>query len=167
MKMRSVISFLPRVALGVVLSTALMFVLVFSLIACGQGEAVIDDAASYDEVTNAQSQSEPLTELQIIDVVVGEGPAVEEGDTVIFDWTGYYTGGMMWNSSLRQGEPYYFVVGDGTVIEGWEQGLLGMQVGGERTLYVPYELGFGAEGAHPMVSPYQDLHFEITLLEIR
>ena len=167
MNTRSVISFLPRVALSVAVSAVLMLALLFSLTACGQPEAVIEDSTNYEESAEVQIQPDPLTEFQIVEVTVGEGPAVEEGDTVIFDWTGYYLDGMMWNSSLRQGEPYYFVVGEGTVIEGWEQGLLGMQVGGERTLYVPYDMAFGSEGAHPMVAPYQDLRFEVTLLEIR
>jgi FKBP-type peptidyl-prolyl cis-trans isomerase (trigger factor) len=143
--------------------------LLFALSACGdEEEVVVEDPVPVEDIVNQplDGDLEPLTALQIEDVTVGEGPEVVEGDTVVIDWTGYYMDGMMWNSSVQMGEPYTFVVGAGDVIEGWDVGVLGMQQDGERTLLVPADMAFGAEGAHPMVSPDQDLQFEITLLAI-
>ena len=148
--------------LSIVLALAMILALSAALTACAQDEPVAE------EVLENAIEPEPvaLTELAIEDTVVGEGPEVSAGDTIIIDWAGYYIDGMLFNSSAMVGEPYMFTVGEGTVIEGWDVGVLGMQLGGERTLLVPSDMAFGEEGAHPMVSANQDLRFDITLLEI-
>ncbi|MCL2525871.1 MAG: FKBP-type peptidyl-prolyl cis-trans isomerase [Coriobacteriia bacterium] len=155
------------------ISLLLIFGLSFTLSGCDIAERlglapVVEELQPEPEPEPAEDSREyaPLDVLEIQDVIIGEGPAVVEGDTVSIDWTGFYMDGLMWNSSLRLGAPYTFVVGEGTVVEGWEQGVIGMQVGGERTLLVPSDLAFGAEGAHPMVAPHQDLRFDIILRQI-
>jgi|GEM_PF-1685519 len=152
---------------SVMLALAMMLALSAALTACNQDEPIAEELPQ-EEVLENVIEPEPvaLTELAIEDTVVGEGPEVSVGDTIIIDWAGYYIDGMLFNSSAMVGEPYIFTVGEGTVIEGWDVGVLGMQLGGERTLLIPSDMAFGEEGAHPMVSANQDLRFEITLLEI-
>jgi len=158
---------------GILLSLVLAFCLVFALSACGGTETAPEEAAT-TEVTEVEAAAdevaaepvERLTELGIEDLVIGEGPEVANGDTVVIEWSGYYTDGAMWNSSSMMGEPFTFTVGAGDVVEGWDVGILGMQVGGERTLEVPANMAYGEEGAHPMISPDQDLVYNIMLVEI-
>jgi len=143
--------------------------LVFALTACNQEDPdVAEPIAAPEEIAQDEAQAEPapLTELVVEDLVVGEGPEVTTGDTVIIEWAGFYIDGMLFNSSAMADQPYIFTVGEGAVIEGWDEGVIGMQVGGERSLLVPSDMAFGEEGAHPMVEPNQDLRFEITLIEI-
>jgi len=152
------------------LACVLVFALAFSLAACDSDEPQVEEPAVNAELTEepaVEPEPEPLTELVIEDVRTGEGPAVKAGDTVVIDWAGYYIDGMMWNSSSMTGQPSEFIVGDGDVIEAWDVGVVGMKVGGERTLLAPSDMAFGEEGAHPMVAPNQDLKFVITLLEIQ
>jgi len=148
-----------------------MVTLAFVMTACTDEEPEPYVADTVAEVP-AEDEDTELTELVIEDLEVGTGSEVEEGDTVLIDWTGYYlddegTVGMLFNSSAMQGGPYEFIVGNSDVIEGWHAGVLGMQAGGVRVLKVPANMAFGAEGVHSMVEPDQDLKFEITLLEIR
>jgi len=84
------------------------------------------------------------TELQITDLVVGTGYAAAIGDTLVVDYVGVRTAdGVEFDSSYGRGIPYDFPLGQGRVIEGWEQGLIGMQVGTRRQLDVPAELAYG------------------------
>jgi len=159
---------------GILLSLVLALCLVFALSACGGTETAPEEATTTEttetEATNGEATAEPvarLTELGIEDVALGEGPEVVNGDTVVIEWSGYYTDGAMWNSSSMMGEPFTFTVGAGEVIEGWDIGILGMQAGGMRTLEVPADMAYGEEGAHPMISPDQDLVYEIKLVEIQ
>jgi len=85
---------------------------------------------------------DPVTELQVTDVIVGTGDAVPAGATVTADYVGYGAAtGQMFDASWLRGEPATFPLGQ--VILGWQEGLVGMQVGGRRLLVIPAELGYG------------------------
>jgi FKBP-type peptidyl-prolyl cis-trans isomerase len=100
------------------------------------------------------------------DVKEGEGPAAVVGDTLVVHYVGTLEDGTQFDSSRDRGTPFTFTLGEGKVIDGWEQGMLGMKVGGMRTLVVPPHLGYGAT-ARPGIPANSTLTFEVELLEIQ
>jgi FKBP-type peptidyl-prolyl cis-trans isomerase len=107
-----------------------------------------------------------VNELKIEDVKEGEGDGVQEGDTVSVHYKGTLLDGTVFDSSYERGEPFEFTVGEGSVIQGWEEGLIGMRVGGIRKLTIPPELGYGDREAGD-IPANSTLIFEIELLEIK
>lgn len=105
-------------------------------------------------------------ELEIEDVTTGEGEEVETGDRVEVHYTGRLEDGEVFDSSRDREEPFSFQVGARQVIEGWEQGLIGMQIGGERQLTIPPHLAYGEQGSPPNIGPNSTLIFDIELLAI-
>ncbi|MGE8409712.1 MAG: FKBP-type peptidyl-prolyl cis-trans isomerase [Pseudomonas sp.] len=105
------------------------------------------------------------SELQITDVQLGDGKEVVKGALITTHYTGTLADGSVFDSSHQRGKPFQCVIGTGRVIKGWDQGLMGMKVGGKRTLVVPAHLGYG-ERTMGSIPPNSDLHFEIELLEV-
>ena len=105
--------------------------------------------------------------LKSTDLKVGEGRAAKKYDIVRVHYTGWLADGTKFDSSLDRQEPFEFVLGDGKVIRGWDQGVVGMKVGGKRKLVVPAELAYGKKGAGRDIPPDAELTFEIELLEIK
>jgi len=105
-------------------------------------------------------------ELEITDLIVGEGKAVVKGALITTQYTGWLEDGTQFDSSYDRGKPFQCVIGSGRVIKGWDQGLMGMRVGGKRKLLVPAHLAYGERqiGAH--IKPNSNLVFEIELLEV-
>ena len=104
--------------------------------------------------------------LKIEDLTVGTGQAAKAGDTISVHYTGYLADGTKFDSSLDRNQPYEFVLGQGNVIPGWDQGLVGMKTGGKRKLTIPPELAYGAQGSGP-IPPNATLTFEVELLGIK
>jgi len=104
--------------------------------------------------------------LRYQDLVVGEGPKVEWGDTVLTHATGTFPDGSTFWSSYDDGQKVSFPIKEGSVIQGWVDGVQGMQVGGKRKLYVPWALAYGEQGRPPTIPPKADLVFEIEVFEI-
>lgn len=107
------------------------------------------------------------TGLGITDLQVGSGPEVVPGDEVEVHYVGRLEDGSVFDESRPRGRPFVFEAGAGLVIEGWDEGILGMQVGGLRRLLVPPHLAYGARGAPPSIPPDAILEFEIELLGVR
>ena len=108
-----------------------------------------------------------MSELKIEDLVVGDGDeATGRGCTVVVHYTGWLEDGTVFDSSHKGGEPFSFPLACRFVIPGWDQGVVGMKVGGKRKLTVPPELGYGAEGAGGVIPGNATLTFEIELLEV-
>ena len=105
-------------------------------------------------------------ELQITDVQLGTGKAAVKGALITTQYSGFLVDGTKFDSSYDRGQPFQCVIGTGRVIKGWDQGLMGMKVGGKRKLYVPAHLAYGERqiGAH--IKPNSNLIFEIELLEV-
>jgi FKBP-type peptidyl-prolyl cis-trans isomerase len=106
------------------------------------------------------------TGLQYLDEKVGNGATVRAGDRVEVYYTGNFKDGKQFDSNKNTGKPYVVTVGAGMVIKGWDEGLMGMKVGGVRKLIVPYQLGYGEKG-RAGIPPKAELHFEIELVKIQ
>lgn len=104
--------------------------------------------------------------LIIEDLVVGQGDAAKSGQYVSVHYTGWLTDGRKFDSSKDRNQPFQFALGMGMVIQGWDEGVQGMQPGGLRKLTIPPELGYGARGAGRVIPPNSTLVFEVELLEI-
>jgi FKBP-type peptidyl-prolyl cis-trans isomerase FkpA len=107
--------------------------------------------------------------LQYIDAAVGEGESAKAGDTVRVQYTGWIQNadggkGLQFDTTRDIGRPFEFRLGRRKVIQGWEEGISGMRVGGKRTLIVPAELAYGKQGSGQIVLPNQNLIFEIELV---
>jgi FKBP-type peptidyl-prolyl cis-trans isomerase len=98
------------------------------------------------------------------DEVVGTGAEAHVGDTLLVNYTGKLDDGTVFDTSVGRA-PYPFVLGAGSVIQGWDQGLQGMKVGGKRLLIVPAALGYGAAGNGP-IPPNATLVFEVELVGV-
>lgn len=108
------------------------------------------------------------TELQIVDQVVGEGAEAKAGDVVDVHYVGVaYSTGEEFDSSYRRGEPLAFQLGVGQVIQGWDQGVQGMKVGGRRKLVIPPDLAYGDRGAGGVIKPGETLIFVCDLVNVR
>ena len=103
--------------------------------------------------------------LQIEDLLLGDGKEVVKGALITTQYKGTLEDGTLFDSSYERGRPFQCVIGTGRVIKGWDQGLMGMQVGGKRKLLVPAHLGYG-ERAVGSIPANANLVFEIELLEV-
>lgn len=109
--------------------------------------------------------------LQITDTKLGTGEVAKPGHSVTVHYTGwlYQNGakGAKFDSSVDRGTPFTFKLGAGEVIPGWDQGVAGMKVGGNRTLIIPPDLGYGAQGAgNGLIPPGATLIFDVQLLQV-
>lgn len=118
----------------------------------------------------AQPKTTP-SGLAYQDVVVGKGAEAALGKSVEVHYTGWLLTagkkGQKFDSSVDRNEPFSFRLGGGEVIQGWDQGVAGMKVGGKRTLTIPPELGYGAQGAGGVIPPNATLVFDVELLGVK
>ncbi len=105
-------------------------------------------------------------ELQIEDIVHGDGKAVVKGALITTHYRGQLEDGTTFDSSHERGKPFQCVIGTGRVIKGWDQGLMGMRVGGKRKLFVPSHIAYGERQIGEHIKPNSNLLFEIELLEV-
>ena len=108
--------------------------------------------------------------LQITDTKAGTGAEARKGQTVTVHYTGWlYNNGQQgakFDSSRDRKDPFKFPLGSGMVIKGWDEGVAGMKVGGQRTLIIPPEMGYGARGAGGVIPPNATLKFDVELLGV-
>jgi peptidylprolyl isomerase len=112
----------------------------------------------------SDSPTQPQS-LVIEDVVVGTGATAETGDTITVHYVGRFVNGTPFDSSYGRNTPYTFPLGAGLVIAGWDQGIPGMKVGGQRRLTIPPSLAYGKDGNGP-IPPNATLVFDIELLKV-
>ena len=125
---------------------------------------------SGESLSEQRSGGTPMTTesgLQVVDLVKGTGRQAELGDTATVHYTGWLANGTKFDSSLDRKEPFSFRLGAGQVIRGWDEGVMGMKVGGKRKLIIPPQLGYGARGAGNVIPPNATLTFEVELLGLR
>ena len=123
--------------------------------------------------TACAEQGGKVTELIKTDVKVGTGAEAKAGQNVSVHYTGWLYDaaapdhkGSKFDSSRDRGTPFNFPLGAGRVIQGWDQGVQGMKVGGQRTLIIPTNLGYGARGAGGVIPPNAALLFDVELLGV-
>jgi FKBP-type peptidyl-prolyl cis-trans isomerase FkpA len=120
------------------------------------------------------AMTQNITELQKIDTQVGTGREAEAGFNVTVHYTGWLYDanaeggkGKKFDSSLDRNSPFNFFLGGGQVIQGWDEGVQGMKIGGKRTLIIPSEMGYGARGAGGVIPPNANLIFDVELLDVK
>ena len=135
--------------------------------ACGKKEQSAQSAPAAAAVS-------PPTELQRTDIVKGTGEGISLGQVAVVHYTGWlFDGtapeqkGKKFDSSRDRGQPFPFTVGAGEVIRGWDEGVQGMQPGGQRRLVIPPDLGYGDRGAGGAIPPGATLVFDVELLAIQ
>lgn len=125
------------------------------------------DAEETQSSNNQTNEKKPM-ELEIKTTKEGTGTrVVKNGDTISVHYTGKLVDGTKFDSSVDRGTPFEFMIGQGMVIAGWEQGLLNMKVGEKRTLTIPSEMGYGARGAGAVIPPNATLIFDVELISIK
>jgi FKBP-type peptidyl-prolyl cis-trans isomerase FkpA len=152
MKASSTLRFVPGFVLGL-------------LAACGGGQSPAPPAAA--------AASSGVAALQIEELQPGTGAAIAAGQKADVQYTGWlYEAaapehkGKEFDSSRTSGRPFSFLLGTGQVIKGWDQGVLGMKVGGRRRLTIPADLGYGDVGAGGVIPPGATLVFDVDLVGI-
>jgi FKBP-type peptidyl-prolyl cis-trans isomerase len=122
----------------------------------------------------APTPATPNQGLKMTDVKEGSGAEAVAGKTVVVHYTGWLfdtaapdNKGTKFDSSRDRGDPFDFPLGAGHVIKGWDQGVAGMKVGGQRTLVIPPEMGYGARGAGGVIPPNATLVFDVELLDVK
>ena len=149
-----------KIILGIVITIALAVVALFFI------------ANFYNPFSMLNNQSNPLSEatstpsngLVVQDTVVGPGPVAQPGDILTVNYTGKLQDGTVFDSSIGK-QPFQFTLGVGQVIPGWDEGLVGMKVGGTRTLIIPPDLGYGAQ-AVGSIPANSTLVFNVQLLSV-
>lgn len=107
----------------------------------------------------------PPTKLVTKDIITGTGTEAKTGSAVAVNYVGaLYKTGKVFDASWKRNEPFTFTLGKGQVIPGWEQGIVGMKVGGRRELIIPSALGYGPKGSPPSIPPNETLIFVVDLL---
>jgi FKBP-type peptidyl-prolyl cis-trans isomerase len=119
----------------------------------------------FEEITEMDEKM-TAEKLQIEDIIIGEGKEATTGAKITVNYTGTLTDGTKFDSSLDRDEPFAFTFGVGQVIPGWDEGLVGMKVGGKRKLTIPSELAYGEAGAGDVIPPNATLIFEVELLDV-
>ncbi len=129
-------------------------------------------AALFTALPAAAQEKTSASGLRYTDTKVGNGATAQPGQTATVHYTGwlYIAGekGRQFDSSRTRGQPFSFPLAGGRVIKGWDEGVVGMKVGGQRTLIIPPQLGYGAQGAGGgVIPPNATLIFDVELLDVK
>ena len=143
-----------------------------AIVAFAFGHAAIAESATSAAQGVSKLDAQP-DNLQKIDVKQGTGAEAVAGHNVVVHYTGWLydaskpdSHGAKFDSSRDRNAPFRFPLGAGRVIKGWDEGVAGMQVGGQRTLVIPPEYGYGARGAGNVIPPNATLIFDVELLAV-
>jgi len=153
------------------IGAAALFAVIIVVVLIGQsGGDEADEPATaerQDKPTVDIPDEDPPSELVIDDLTVGDGDEAAAGDTLTVDYVGVlYANGEEFDASFGGPEPFEFVLGQGSVIPGWDEGLEGMKVGGRRQLTIPPDLAYGPQGQPPDIPPDSTLVFVVDLLSV-
>jgi len=155
----------------IITGVVIVIILVLGLIILMQVNKNSNNTSTTNTTTTNNPDSSPINTsttsgLVIQDIKTGTGNAVVNGNTLSVNYIGTLTDGTKFDSSYDRNQPFSFVIGQGNVIQGWDQGMLGMKVGGKRKLTIPANLGYGNQPAGS-IPPNSTLIFEVELLGIK
>lgn len=125
-----------------------------------------DEMKKNQTATNPQGYIPSQTQMKVEDLVKGTGKEVKSGDTIVIHYNGTLTNGTKFDSSYDRGTPFETQIGVGRVIQGWDEGVVGMKVGGKRRLTIPPELGYGDQAVGP-IPANSTLIFEVELVDVK
>ena len=145
-------------------SALALFALILS--ACG-GSGDAGGRVDGDFAVDSTALTRTASGLGYQDLAVGNGAEARQGQVAVVHYTGWLTDGTKFDSSRDRGTPFSFPVGAGQVIAGWDEGVVGMKVGGRRKLVIPASLGYGDMGAPPVIPPSATLVFDVELLDVK
>ena len=152
--------------------TAMKFTILVSTLAVAISSTALM-AQTPAPATAAAAKSAAPTTLKIVDRKVGDGALAEAGAPVAVHYTGYLwdaaapdNKGKKFDSSIERKVPFGFIIGAGRVIKGWDEGVAGMKVGGQRTLIIPPDKGYGERGAGADIPPNSTLVFDVELMAV-
>jgi FKBP-type peptidyl-prolyl cis-trans isomerase FkpA len=158
-----------KIAVGTALAIVVLFLLLsgsfsslFNMSAPTQSASTTDTSANSASATDTGNQS-----LTVQDTLIGTGTEAKAGNLVTVNYIGTLTDGTKFDSSFDHGQPFQFTLGTGQVIPGWDQGIVGMKVGGIRHLVIPPSLAYGARGVPPAIPPNATLVFDVELLKVQ
>jgi peptidylprolyl isomerase len=129
--------------------------------------AVKDNSAKETSKMDLENAVTTPSGLKYVDLAEGDGATPTKGQTVTVHYTGTLENGNKFDSSRDRGQPFSFKIGVGQVIQGWDEGVGSMKVGGRRTLIIPSELGYGSRGAGGVIPPNATLIFDVELLGVK
>ena len=125
------------------------------------------DASALGGPLDAPDTQITASGLKITELKVGEGAEAASGQTVQVHYRGTLENGKQFDASYDRGTPFNFPLGAGRVIKGWDEGVVGMKVGGKRKLVIPPDLAYGSRGAGGVIPPNATLVFEVELLDVK
>jgi FKBP-type peptidyl-prolyl cis-trans isomerase len=149
---------------GVIARKLIPVILVMLLAAIGIAARGADTDTSSPTKVEGKSKS-TASGVEYWDITIGTGATAVSGKNVSVHYTGWLTDGKKFDSSVDRGKPIEFPLGAGRVIKGWDEGLVGMKVGGKRQLRIPPSLGYGVRGAGP-IPPNAILIFDVELISV-
>lgn len=132
-----------------------------------EGQETAPASSPASNLTPGANVTTTASGLKYEDLVVGTGATPKAGQTCSVHYIGWLTNGSKFDSSRDRGTPFTFPIGQGSVIKGWDEGVMGMKVGGKRKLWVPPAMAYGADGYPPVIPPNSELVFEVELLGVQ
>ncbi len=158
---------MDRRVIALLVSAALLVVVVIVVLigrSSGDGSDLTDTST---KPTIEVPSGPPPKQLEVKDIVTGDGAAAQVGQELTVQYVGVdYSTGQEFDTSWGDPQPFQFQLGSGQVIKGWDQGIVGMKVGGRRELIIPPKLAYGAQGQPPAIGPNATLIFVIDLVSI-
>ena len=150
-------------------TTKLVVYLIIAALAIGAMVYLLSLLNNSNSAPNATPGTEVTTPsgLKYVDEVIGTGESPRPGRPVSVHYTGTLANGTKFDSSVDKNQPYEFAIGTGSVIQGWDEGIMTMKVGGKRRLIIPPNLAYGAAGRPPLIPPNSTLYFDIELLGVK
>ncbi len=122
---------------------------------------------TFERPTITVPDGPPPSELVVEDHVIGDGTEAVAGSQISVDYVGVsWSTGQEFDASWNRGDTLSFTLGAGQVIQGWDQGVQGMRIGGRRTITIPPDLGYGATGAGGVIAPNETLIFTVDLRQV-
>lgn len=162
----------PKKLIQIIAVLAIIFG-VYKLLTSGTpNEKVTTTASQLPIQTAATTAPKPttmpeVTKLLVEDIKIGTGAEVKSGNTVKIHYTGTLVDGKKFDSSVDRGTPFETQIGVGQVIKGWDEGVVGMRVGGKRKLTIPYAMAYGEAGIPGVIPPKATLIFDVELISVK